>query len=723
MRIQSDRSFVVGLAGPWGSGKTSFLNMVKETLRAESDTPIIVDFNAWLYSSQEQLVKQFFSEIKRAISGKAGEQIGTRVANEISTALTDYADTIADEGASLIGTAMTLAVPQLALLQAIPGVSSAGKHTLRRMSTLAGNALKRKERTVEQQREDIVKKLSALDRNILVIIDDVDRLSTEDICAIFKLVNLTASFPRMTFLLSYDMAVVTEALGGIQGVDGGMYLEKIVQLPLILPPAPTKILHKQLEDMLDPYISSSTVFRVIDQERDRLLVIFESLVTSHAKTPRQVKRYLNTFDAIAPAVKDEICPTDVIGLVGLHVFMPHTYDWIWEHRDDICKARRNSLESSDTRVQSLKTSLMTELERDHVEPEGVVQSLCLLFPRVASWFHSNPYSSTSISRETGRVAYIQNFELFKHMNTGADTKRTELHRLTFRAESDELSYGIAKLDAQGQLSRLIEFMSLNQNNLSMTRKEMIASAFFMAIGTISQSEESGILSRPIVERVTRLVANLLLDAGMSAADQLVMRCVKSYKTRDYVALSWFIRDENLAQEGNSTRAACISQDVFVHIARSYVRAIVDDYPNVLRAPGQPAQFLWRHLDEKLGGSALGEVREKYGNDVQLRVLCASAALAHWYGTGGSGFGYSPSDHQGYEPILPIPTAEDVEVFGHSNEFAVLSEEVRVRVASLYLLLTKGAMSNDAADDAQISYNAALALAEEWEQYKRVNNRA
>lgn len=267
-----------------------------------------------------------------------------------------------------------------------------------------------------------------------------------------------------------------------------------------------------------------------------------------------------------------------------------------------------------------------------------------------------------------------------------------------------------------QLPRLIEFISLNRGDIPTTRKASIATVLFSTMGSINQSNDGGILARAPVDQATRLAESLLLEIGIDAANQLILRCIDTLKTEDFIALSWFIRDENLVQEeDDGRRAACISQGVFEQLARCYVRAIVDAYPEVLRLPGHPAQFLWRHIDEKLGGSALREVREKYGNDVQLRVLCAGAALAHWQGAGGSGFGYSPSAHQGYEPVLATPSAEEVEGFGRMDEFVLLPEEVRVRVASLYLLLTRGAMGDEAFDDERVAYSTALALVREWEQ--------
>src|SRR3954454_13755510 len=51
---------VVSVAGPWGSGKTSVLRMVREDIDASSDErsgrrAVVVEFNPWLFSGSEQL--------------------------------------------------------------------------------------------------------------------------------------------------------------------------------------------------------------------------------------------------------------------------------------------------------------------------------------------------------------------------------------------------------------------------------------------------------------------------------------------------------------------------------------------------------------------------------------------------------------------------------------------------------------------------------------------
>ena len=58
-------SISVGLFGEWGSGKTSIINMTLEEIRANPTTnkPLIMKFNPWNFSDQNQLILQFFNEL------------------------------------------------------------------------------------------------------------------------------------------------------------------------------------------------------------------------------------------------------------------------------------------------------------------------------------------------------------------------------------------------------------------------------------------------------------------------------------------------------------------------------------------------------------------------------------------------------------------------------------------------------------------------------------
>ena len=70
---------------------------------------------------------------------------------------------------------------------------------------------------------------------IVVVIDDIDRLTPDEIRLVFRLVKAVANFPQTIYLLAYDGPVITHALGDPGLQDGKDYLDKIVQLSLPLP--------------------------------------------------------------------------------------------------------------------------------------------------------------------------------------------------------------------------------------------------------------------------------------------------------------------------------------------------------------------------------------------------------------------------------------------------------------------------------------------------------
>src|SRR3954447_20303879 len=55
-----EEGFVIGLTGPWGSGKTSVLKLVEQALGEDA---VMVSFNPWLFSKGDELVVRFLAEL------------------------------------------------------------------------------------------------------------------------------------------------------------------------------------------------------------------------------------------------------------------------------------------------------------------------------------------------------------------------------------------------------------------------------------------------------------------------------------------------------------------------------------------------------------------------------------------------------------------------------------------------------------------------------------
>ncbi len=84
---------------------------------------------------------------------------------------------------------------------------------------------------LDSLRKKLEKALLEVDRKIIVLIDDIDRLLNSQIRDIFQLVKQVADLPNIIYILAMDREVVKRALAEIHNADGNESLEKIIQIP------------------------------------------------------------------------------------------------------------------------------------------------------------------------------------------------------------------------------------------------------------------------------------------------------------------------------------------------------------------------------------------------------------------------------------------------------------------------------------------------------------
>lgn len=206
-------SYVLAVLGPWGSGKTSVINMIEEEL-STSERVIPLRFDPWLFSGTDQLFQAFFDRMAAQLQISKHDSV-KRVAN----GLEKYGAVLAKAGA----------IPHVGLPLMVLGLLGMG-------AGVGAKRLSSKElREFDEQRDALVKQLTELDYAIVVIIDDVDRLHSSEIVSLMRLIRVLARFPNIHYLLSMDRRRVEEALDeGVLG-RGRAYLEKIVQSTYDLP--------------------------------------------------------------------------------------------------------------------------------------------------------------------------------------------------------------------------------------------------------------------------------------------------------------------------------------------------------------------------------------------------------------------------------------------------------------------------------------------------------
>ncbi|MFL0204838.1 P-loop NTPase fold protein, partial [Tenacibaculum maritimum] len=63
-----ETSISIGIVGEWGTGKTSFLEMIKEQFQInKSKDYILIDFNPWLNISLNSILQDFFNTLEKSL--------------------------------------------------------------------------------------------------------------------------------------------------------------------------------------------------------------------------------------------------------------------------------------------------------------------------------------------------------------------------------------------------------------------------------------------------------------------------------------------------------------------------------------------------------------------------------------------------------------------------------------------------------------------------------
>lgn len=321
----SDESLVLALYGPWGSGKSSIKNMALEYLRKDADScPHIVEFNPWQISGQDQLTESFFCEIAVTLHKLAGDD---PTAGERAEKWASYGTLLS------VGGTVASSLKTILPLVGIPGGPLAGlaAEALKNSADLAGQgekAARRAPKTLQSAKEELRRNFKrTLKKPVLVVIDDIDRLTFEEIRHLFRLVKANADFPRFIYLLLFQKNNAIKALDPVCDNQGAAYLEKIVQVGFDVPEIKRPALRKVLGLGIDEIMAPLKVGNRFNPERWMNLFIPE--LQHYFATLRDVYRFLNVFSFSVSSLSGgehlEVNPVDLIATEVLRVFEHETF--------------------------------------------------------------------------------------------------------------------------------------------------------------------------------------------------------------------------------------------------------------------------------------------------------------------------------------------------------------------------------------------------------------
>ena len=486
--IKKSKGGVIAVRGPWGSGKSSVVNMVIHKLKKKEDKcPIIISFNSWCYRHEEEVIAGFFQELYAGIKlYSKGKNIDIKF--------------VAKLGARVLGLSK-IAAPGLNLVA--PGSSafiSSGQEILE--NAIAQN------QTMESLQFNVSKIIKNTDKNILIVIDDIDRLSPDEAITIFRLIKSVGRLDNVIYLLSYDRIATENAIMEVYPSEGSRYLAKIVQAGFDLPEPSRQKLGDILMSRLEKFLENE----MPDSSR-RIHSIIYDIIISEIKTPRNIHQLANVVSITFPAVKMNVDLGDFIVIETLRLFRPNVYKNIHKNKNILVGAKR--LDCGDKSADDIISEILLD-EEDERDRPNLIPLIRNIFPR----FDDKRPSISQHSRNQKRIYLENHFDTYFHFSVSDDV----ISDIEFRefveksGDSDHINRKLSKSSAESyncsKVSSLLDEIIYNINEIPSNNVETLVVTLCSIADSIDEDPRSytryhliGSNRRRIIELSRRLLEN------------------------------------------------------------------------------------------------------------------------------------------------------------------------------------------------------------------------
>ena len=306
---KNSETLVVSLSGEWGVGKTTIANFIKYYLREIDPECLFVDFNPWEWSGQHKVFEGFFWQIGSLFGKKDRSKQMRRLRKKWRNmaSVLQGLKIVSEEAPHWVSILLNLltAAGVVGALTLGPVWLRAGSLVVAALSTLSllsslpkkiGEILSPYEgvEPLEDLRDEIAEELRVLKKPIIVFIDDIDRLTRDEIALVFQLVKSNVRLPNMVFFLMFQKSIVTDALSTLTSEDGEKYLRKIVQVEWETPMPSEAVLMTKLNEGINKIVNDGNPR--IEWDAARWRTIFAEGIWPYFRTLRDVNRFLASYE-------------------------------------------------------------------------------------------------------------------------------------------------------------------------------------------------------------------------------------------------------------------------------------------------------------------------------------------------------------------------------------------------------------------------------------------
>lgn len=470
-----EESLVVALNGPWGSGKTSVINLMVNIINEKKDSkasggnfifriltqikslikrmdnpvliPTVIHYNPWAFSEAGSIQNHFFEQIAKELELKNESINDKKIAKKLRYyfRILDLVPTINSGNQGLMLQFFKLLIliilsfsfyPFLSIINGIDGYflwisllyMSIGfvRMMLEKYSNLLDSRSEYRAKSVFEEKKEIEEILRARKRKLLIVIDDIDRLEKTEIRQIFKLIRVNANFPNTIYFLAFDQEVIERSLDEFVGVSGKDYLGKIVNVKFDIPHVDSskmlEFLDKELKRIIDKL--PATAKEQLNNDHARWQVIRESVFAGFFKNIRDVKRFTNGLEFNLSKMNNksvmEVNLIDFIAIESLRVFEQDLYCYIKNSKDILTQYSRYAILGRDERKDQdeINTRLGPFFSKNGLDIKKMIPCL---FPQIGKFIDSPGTYSDGYMVEWSsrlRICSPKNFDAYFSLMPG-----------------------------------------------------------------------------------------------------------------------------------------------------------------------------------------------------------------------------------------------------------------------------------------------------------------
>lgn len=580
--------------------------------------PSVVNFSPWEWAAQEKITASFFNEISKSI----GHIDKSKEGKKLSKMLIKYGRYL-NTGESVVS-GLSSALPTLFILATIAGVSGNfsdaewvkststiilgllatwaatlkwGKDFLNKLGANIEATAKENEKGLSDIRDELSSLLSKRSSALIVVMDDLDRLTAEQLRMVLQLVKANLEFPNLVFLLLFQRDLVEDKLNDGKQI-GRDYLEKIIQVPFDIPKIEVTRLHNLLFSRLDKIIEkNSSAVKMFDSGRWGNM--FYGALHIYFNNLRNIYRYTSTlsfhFSLLKGKSAFEVNPVDLITIECLRVFDPDVYSELARSKEILTKNGRGGYgRNQDTTPEIIEGIINKSKEHNR---QYVRNMLKQLFPTIEWALGGMEYAGdfTSTWLREIRVCHHSNFDkYFQFSIPSGELSNSDIQdMLALTSDSETLSSFILSLKERGIIKNALSQFEAYTDQIPIENGESYIKAL-IDIGDLIDHESIGFTMFSSNTHAVRLVVWFLRRIeDIDERGALLLRC---FRESEGISIVENILQADETRREKSDPHIVLADKAFAEIKREFVSkldSLSENSPNTLMSNEHLASFLYR----------------------------------------------------------------------------------------------------------------------------------